>query len=422
MAITIQSRPQIIQPVSNPFYLETSSSNSTQPNYQTIFDVYTGTTGTTMINRFRIPTRLSSATAIFSPAKLLESYLTFDNNIQNTTGGTISTNSALKYYCIMSEEYGSLITGTTIYPNLANFSGYTFGGVLQYSPLANWNYLNYTPSITNVLQTKYLTYSPSTIYVRENDRETISFFNLSGGTSLVTLSGSPVFIEVTVYQASGSSIQYRINNGGATISVLGNPNALINHFGVGPWNLNNVSNANITGGTQPIIDFNRDTYYEIQFYTSPNPFPFPLFTGRTYNLDTQCYKYDTKRLMFLNQLNGWDYFNFVLVSKKTSTITRNTYRTPLAPNYTVGDAETNVLNIDGTESMVVNSNWVTEEEYSWLRNLLQSKQVYELQSDGTKLPIIITDTSWEDKKRVNNFIFNATINYQYAYNINGQRG
>ncbi len=418
MAITKITVPELIQPVVNPFWLQVTSTNSTQSNYQTLYDVYSGSTGSTRINRLQVSTR-PDGTIVASPAKVLQPLLTLDSNIQSITGGTISTNLILKYYIIISEEYGSLLTGTTIYNNLANFSGYTFGGVVQYQELANWNYLDYTPTPLNFPNfVDFLTNSPDRLYVRENDRQTLSYFNNTTG---VTITDKPAIIVIETFQLSGGSIQSYFWNDGVYNNT--GTNSLYAHAGIGPWNLNNIPNIQITGTTQPIIDFNRDEYYTVNVYSpgSALVFPVPLFNIKTFILDKECYKYETKRLMFANPFGNYDYFNFVLVSKKISTITRTEYSTPLPWNYSVGDAETKVLNTQGQETVIINSNWITEEEHAWLRDILMSKQCWELQSDGTKLPIVITDTTWEEKKRVNNFIFNATISYKYGYNLNGQR-
>src|ERR1035437_7710612 len=93
MAITLVTTPTHVTPVYNPFYYDVTSTHTTQPNFKYVFDVYTGTTGTgTLQARIKLLPRPGAANCIFSPARILESFLSYDQNIQNIIAATNSKN------------------------------------------------------------------------------------------------------------------------------------------------------------------------------------------------------------------------------------------------------------------------------------------------------------------------------------------
>lgn len=414
MSLVFSTVPQITQPVYNPIYFRLLSNQITQPNFSYVFDIYTGTTGTTLVNRERLPAR-PDGTCIFSPAGILESLLGFDIPV-NTIGGVGQTYSMTPYYVYFGEEYGLLTTGVTTYANQVFKSGYTWTSVLNYEQVPSYNYTAYTPNDQVIYGANYLTFGPAVVNVRENDRESLSFLNLSGTTS-----GAPWFWIVNVYQKSGSTTQAQLSTGVATGTTAKNT---MMHIGVGPWNLNNIPSSLVTGTTQPIIDFNRDAYYDVTVYSAGGPltFPTPLFSARTYNCDTTCTKYTPVRLMWLNSLGGFDYFNFILVSRETINLQRNQYKRNLPYNYTIGQAGFTVSDIQSRESLQVTSDWMTDTQSQWMKELLKSKAVYELRSDGSYLPVILNMDSVEIKKSVNDKLINYEFSYTYAYKVGTMRG
>ena len=80
-----------------------------------------------------------------------------------------------------------------------------------------------------------------------------------------------------------------------------------------PQNL--ISNTTLT-----LLDFQSSAYFTVQ--VQPGTEPFGFFSGLTevfrFDIDTECHRYDTRRLHWLNKLGGWDSFTFTLVSVNTS--------------------------------------------------------------------------------------------------------
>jgi 2-succinyl-5-enolpyruvyl-6-hydroxy-3-cyclohexene-1-carboxylate synthase len=145
--------------------------------------------------------------------------------------------------------------------------------------------------------------------------------------------------------------------------------------------------------------------------------------AKTFVIDDSCSRYQPVRLMFLNSLGIFDYFSFLLVSRLTTNADREQYKKILGTNYQVGNRQNTIVNTNATQQMLVTSNWVDQATSDWLTTeLFTSKEVYELQSDGTVLPVILELNSLEDKKLVNDGLFNYEFSYTYSFDYNTQRG
>lgn len=383
------------QPVYNPIWFDVTSINTAQANFKYVFDVFTGatTTGNSLARIKLLPRPGGSSNCIFSPARVLESYLSYDVRIQNIVVPTNSANHVTPYTIKFGEEFGVLTTGTTVYSALTTFSAYTFNGVLQYEQVPTWNPNLYFPGDATRL---FLTNQPRTgVYIKNTtDRGTLSFcqLNLTGlSTSLVT------------YQNSGGTKTYKLAHTGITSQIV--------HLPSGIWNLNNIPNSGTT------VNINTDYKYTLQVTAGAGVYTEALL----YLIDDRCSKYSTVRIQFLNRFGGFDYFNFNLVSKKSISIKRGEYRKVLDYNYQLGDRGNTVLDVDGQYSYKAQSDWVTDEEAAWLEELFTTNEAYVINSDGTATPIIIEDTTYDIKKSLNDKLFNLSISYQVASKYNGQR-
>lgn len=418
MAITIISSPQLIMPVYTPFYYVATSTNVNQPNFQFIVDVFNCQTATTPFSQFLInPRPDANGTLQFSPARILESYLSYEIDYNNNyslppdlTGGTVATNSALLYWLRFGESYGA--SGAIVqYTGLTNASGYTFNGVLPYEKLPYWKSSGYTYSGKT-----FLTNMPNPMLINSTDVATISFFNnLSANTA--------TYIQLTTYQNSGGTVQYNLNNLAYSSNTWTYAPNIINHFGTGISNLNNSNSLVLGGGiTIPLVNINTDYQYSIQLCYSSFGTLYPLSQIQFYIINNRCSKYQPVRLMWKNQLGGWDYFSFNLVSRSYVNSTKSTFKKILPYNYKSGMRGTTVLNQTNQQTSLVNTDWINDSQMNWLvTDLFVSAEVYELSSTGVILPIILTDTNIENQKQINDKLFQKSFAYEYAYELNSTR-
>jgi hypothetical protein len=140
-----------------------------------------------------------------------------------------------------------------------------------------------------------------------------------------------------------------------------------------------------------------------------------------YQVVDNCSPWKNIRLAFLNKLGGFDYMNFNWKSKNTFNTSKTEFKRQLtAGGYTVGERENTVLTSNSYDMWEVSTDWVSETEYWWLKELLGSSEVYVVKSDGSYLPIIITDTSKDTKTQLGDKLFCWTVNYKYAYKVGSQ--
>lgn len=181
-------------------------------------------------------------------------------------------------------------------------------------------------------------------------------------------------------------------------------------FNFGPAALNAVQPGTIVDAT---------TYYTVQI------------NNQIFIINVICEAiYQPYMMHFLNQLGGFDSKIFSKVSRKTFNITRTDFgKLPYtvdsngAPSYRsvsgVYKEQRSVYSSQFTESLVLNSNFITDAEYTWLRELLTSPMVY-LEDNGFLYPVVITDTSYETKKVANDDLTNLTVTLDFGKQLNAQ--
>jgi hypothetical protein len=274
---------------------------------------------------------------------------------------------------------------------------YAFDGALQYADLKNWNPTAYSMSTT--AKGKFLTNAPITQYIRLNEDAKLTCFNTS-------IMGSSIAKGVfKTYNSSGTLLSTFIH---LLTSTPASTYAMI-VAGVGTKNL-----VSLFSNALP----STASYYTYELQNSTNV---RVSEIRKYIIDRECFRYTQKRFKWKNRMGGWDYFTFNLRSDRTVEIERSNYRKALNTvtnnkyGYTVGNRGNTTYNVNAKDSEIVFSNWLTNDEATWLEELYTSPDVYIL--DGTnELPIILTDTSLKIGEKENQGLISYSINYEYAFN------
>jgi hypothetical protein len=480
--VSLVTQPDLLAPVNKELWFQVNSGSSSVTNFKYIFKVQEklepfGSTSFTALNVYKIPPRPLTGDGLFSPHRLLKSFILNKVNpyqtdwksgfVSSTAPGIpgalvqynlkygyeynpsqnwadtyfLSGNLGLTFSTPHGLELGDIITldkdNKTINPSYdgtcsvtqvvdtrliktdkpwgvsslsetgtitsllrltaTSSNRITYNGTRQYMERTkNFSTTNIlTGPTSSFLSTYNQTYKP----VAADDYETLSmiFATATGNTFFVdTYNAGGTIIGSYSYPISGATTYQRVD------------------FGVGPKNLFNASSINFA---------NVNTY---RVYTKSGGATSSQI--KYYSLDTQCSIYDKVRLLFLNRQGGWDYFNFTLDSKRTVAITRTEYEKILDWNYSVGDRGQTILAQKAEQKMTINSNWITEADSLWLEELLTSPEIYVLgntdplggASTGYKLPIVITDTTYEVKTAIRDRLFNLVVNFKYAYITNLQ--
>jgi hypothetical protein len=188
----------------------------------------------------------------------------------------------------------------------------------------------------------------------------------------------------------------------------------------------------VPAGTQNIVDIGGNgagfigsgtlDHYEVivGLGDGSNPLPDDDISRRfNYQIIPDCRPYDVVRLTFLNKLGGYDYWNFNLVSKYKSNIKRTQIDRALSPYSVGGDGERgrDVIYSTAVENWTINSDFLTDTDALFIRELVESSSVFIVETNGNITPVVITDNSWDFKSGLLNGYVQYTIEFQKANDV-----
>jgi hypothetical protein len=378
MAITVNQTPGTNPSLHDDLWFVASSTNSGQTNFKYVFDVYISSTLVARVKLFPDPVEDSAA---FNAASIVRNYWLsyFKANTSreafNYDGNDIYVAYTIKY----GEEYNG-----TLYTNLttANYKAYNF-----YNPL----FRTWSTDYFGSFDSKWLTNRDrNNLYVGYSEKLYISWLNIN-------------FPDV--------AIGLKVSVDGATLQ---------------------------TGATQMVDEF---TMFDVSpgaindyFGSTLIPSTFTKYTVRVNNLDTltiynSCSKYTVETLHFLNQLGGYDTFTFRLVNKQESTGERKNYErsgwefaSDAMSRYDAYNrmyAGARTFSVMQSVVFRLTSDWLTETDHNWLRELIMSPEVY-LEKNGYYYPVTIGTNNWQQKIRNVDKTFNLTLDVNYSKKVNSQ--
>lgn len=412
MAITINQWPvggSIITMAHNPVEFVVTSTNTAQQNFKYIADL-TWTSGTTAVRYIQGANPINGKCR-FDFSSVLRNVVTFDPPVNATNDFYNCVNSYSTIYVKFGEQYGPT-SGITNYENLATDGMYICNACL---PIDRWWNLgdplgNYAIQSNKAL---FLTDVPrgtqsNGVNICYNDLHYLYF--LQDGTN------------DNVYQVK--FVLYKNNIAWNTI-YWECPNTITNiknvvRVGVGPKNLQDSgSELNYITFQTPSIDEDVE-YYSVQLIDDKSN---PLTEEFWFNIECECAWESPYRLCFLNKLGGYDFFNFSWNSKKTSSYQKSFFERK-AWNWNNGLVEYNSHNRGkvqystiGTDKLQLTSQWITEEQSTWLEELISSPDVYIIDNtNGQLTSVSVTDTSYDYKTLEYDQLFNLTVTLEFAFN------
>ena len=398
MAIVINANPKDFAPVYNKMEYLITSDNTAEPNFAHLVDIYINGSATKTV-RLRIPVRPSDSKGKVDIHRVLESALTSNVGSPTGTAGTYNAaNSSLTYIVKFGEEYGTTVVQ---YPNLTTDSSRkAFNASLEKRPFINWDVTEYE---LDGITKKFLTNMPDNNKVSINshgwlyylDDPAITYFNVNG------------------YDASGNFLYAtQIDATAATTDIQFVPSS--------PASLNNIDNANITVGSQPIINSNIASYNiqarGVGLYSET----------KTFVIEESC-KYNSNTLIFQNNLGAFDSFTFYKGDMSTTDIERKDMKVNVdnvVSNdivYSMNEREKVTYYTKKSETIKLMSDWITEAESNWLLELISSPEIY-LQ-EGNELTAVakIKATNYTKKKVVRDKLFKIDVELELGYDDYRQR-
>lgn len=122
-----------------------------------------------------------------------------------------------------------------------------------------------------------------------------------------------------------------------------------------------------------------------------------------FKANDEC-RFEKVRLGWTNSRGGWDYFNFTKRSEESYSVERKRYR-KVVGNYGTADETTafgfNTYDRGMTERspfvekmMRIRTDFLTEGQFEYLKNLIYSESVYIINADGSATPVLIDSNNY----------------------------
>lgn len=393
------------------------SSLYTQTNFKYICDVYIGGVKVAQLKSFPNPV---SFYGVFNISNVVRNYVNSNLTYLPFTAGIrvdIFTKHTILVECKFGYEYGT---------NVAQFLN------IQTSSNSYSNSYN-KRRVFNITTTPTMSYKLDTFATNRPTSRTNIFMPGSGVPSAPVLIP---FYSKTVYPSSPQNLVFRVNryskDGTYTLSsAITSTNARLDNtmtqYDVSPRSLNTalgttfIDDNTLYYNVFASIEISSGVFVDA---TSPNFYPY-------------CEsKYEVFTLVWLNQYGGYDSYQF---SKKSTRAYQSEKKSFERIPYNINPANgvMNYVQMSGStsskvfvesqivydskfkESMSLNTNIIDEATYDWLSELIISPCVF-LFSNDSFVPVMIKETNYDFKKRVNDKVFNLTINAELQQQMNAQ--
>ena len=380
MSITINQKPDNNSPAYNDLNFVVSESSGTiynSPNFKYIADVYHNST---LLARLKSPIYPNSTNkGVFNISRLIENFVTYDWDI-NDSAVSGCPNMYYDYSVKFGYEYSTGSTSPIITASgLTNATGLTAHNMaLHPIDFVNFNELDYLNTSNSA---KFLTSNRSKT-IHRTQKDWIYFWKGDAGS-----------IEIN-YQPSN------------TTTIV--PLALLSDKVI------RLPLVSIPSGT---------TYMNIVTKKAGG-----TSSSETYriNIKDECSKYDTNYVYFLNRFGAVESFRFDRLRRDKFNVVRKQYKqTPYTlsgSSYCYGTDAKSKSNYytEANQTITLNSNWITEEESTWLKELIMSPYIWMLDG-GVLKSVNVINSEYETKRVINDKVFNLTIDVELSFTDKVQR-
>ena len=376
MAINIITNPNGIVPAFNQMAFNVSSTNAGQTNFNFIADVYVSGI-TNAVSRIALPKQPNVNTCWLDVSPILKNYVTWDllNVNTNYTFCEPNLNSRAKYYVQFGELYD--VSGvSTIYPNLKRFptsgSNTAVNSIFGFEQFSTNVWDGY-----NVTGFGFLTDIPERITIEVGQELRLSFYDPNNVVKYLYVDNIPEDL-ITANKVSGEYL-YNVN----------------------------VKNC---------LDFISQNVVGTHTLTLANSFVLPIKTI-TIDIVERCSKFDTIRLHWLNNLSGWDSYNFTKQSIKSMDIERKQYKKMQAINYAKSDRLKTDYNTTIIDKLQINSDWISDDMADWFQGLMTSPIVFLERGSDNFVAVNITNSNYSIQQYLNaRKLHNLQLDIEYSYN------
>ena len=378
MAITVVQSPEAKASLHDDLWHIVTSNNTGNSGFKYVFDIYVSSSLVARLKAFPDP---NEDCGIVNAGNVIRNYWAsyFKPNPTQTAFSCSTSGIFVAYTIKFGEEYGG-----TLYTNLttANYEAFNY-----YNPI----FRDWSTSYLNPFIGKWLTSRDrNSLEVGYTEKLYASWLNYGFPDVLQAL-------KVTV-------------NGGAEQTGTGNFTSALQIFDVSPQAINAYFGSTVIPATA--------TSYKVR-----------INAGDYLTIKIVCNRYEVETLHFLNSLGGYDTMSFRLVNREERSAQREAYRRPgweLAAD-AISRYDTNKKMYAGevnhaiSQSVVFRllSDYLTETDHNWLRDLVMSPEVY-LEKNGYYYPVTIGTNNWTEKLRSADKMFTLSLEVFYSRSVNSQ--
>jgi len=447
MSLEVRYIPQNYRTVYNPVEVVVYETSATVRAYDGFAYLLDLKDGATLVGRLKVPPT-TGGFGRFDLSGIMESYLSSDIGALNTSNiegmsnnpnswksftielgyihynGGSPTVSIPRSFLLPGEE--ETVTSTTLIVFNGSLANYRRDIENFYDWQATDYYKLYTDGTSaGVYDRKWLTHQPN---YSANHKSNVS--------TQITDEGYTYFL---YDHATHPVDRYRVDEYNAAGTIISNaviqkPAGVTDaHCKVAgyPSTINDIAAAELISGSQPIISTSATSYSLVLMNGAVNQ------SERIYfNIDSVC-RYETRRIEFLNSLGGFDYFNFTKVSRHSEEIERKFFKTTPDDLSATGSIDYSIANREKVQyytksmpKMKLNSDWIGYETFNWLLELIESPEIYLIDSftndktgavSSRRIPVKNIVENWEEKRQDTDQLFNLEINLEFGMDNFRQR-
>ena len=402
MAITINSVPATYPSMHDDLWFVASSNNVGVTNFKFVYDVYINGSQVSRNKIFPSPSGEGSY-GVFNASPMVRAYVT---NYFEPSGSTVLMASNDKIKVDYQVRIGEEVSGAVV-ANLASgsYSAYNyypplFGDIFTENgevPLVLSNYYD-NLLIENYTDDWLSDRDQNDITIEYGDQFFITFLKITAGS--YNLWVQPTNENGTV----GTAV-----SGGITMT------GQFNFFNFQAAAINTWAGSEIitqsTYGYNVYITLGAASTRVLKFKQVCNP------------------KYRQYNLHFLNRLGGYDSMAFRLMNKRKSEFQRSSYRrNPYQlsngqmtniDSYNKYNETTYNFAIQHIDYYNLTSDWINDQDYAWLAQLVASPIVY-MEIQGAFFPITIRNNNYQYKYQISDGLFNFDLEVEVGKYLNSQ--
>lgn len=395
MALTVLSEPFNVSPAYNDLIVMVNSTDTASAGFKFIGEVKNS--GGTTLAKLKAPVLYGETAGVFNIQRIIESYVGYDFDLENTCASTLPNQASIFKYKIELGQGNS----TTEYTNLTTITNWAWNAAMtrrNFSTMASGDFLIESTAST----AKFLTTQRSK-RIKLNQWDWLYYLHKYNPAPF-----SVAFARYKSYNAAGSLLK--------TVDITIGTIVSADLYAVGKVpsgrNVNSITGGEIMAGTAPVIHA-AATYYTIALYDNANV---KVTEEYTINLNDDCSRFDSYNIYYLNPMGGFDSFMFDKVKKNSFEPTRRPMKRNIyaksSNNYAPDLTKHQFVNYDTTETetMVLNSDWITDAESVAMHELIASPIVFlHKYGDTYYTPVTLLTNKWEEKQTNFEQLFNCQI-------------